>query len=63
MSKIKWGSNTIETTCTYCKNANEYIAWWWYPYYRPTCLKGHSLKRDKSKCKDFECYKKIYKGE
>ena len=32
--------------------ANEYLLWYWYPYYRPTCLKGHSIPQ--TECLEFE---------
>ena len=40
--------------CSDCKFANEYVAYWWYPYFTPTCLKGHSCNADKQACSDFK---------
>ena len=46
--------NDEQCTCKDCKFANEYIAWWWYPHYTPTCLKGHPLSENKIACLDFQ---------
>lgn len=40
-------------TCANCKYADEYLCWWWRPYYDPTCMKGHSIHPDKHACRDF----------
>lgn len=37
--------------CRDCKYADEYLCWWWYPYYDPTCLKGHSIPQ--TDCEDY----------
>lgn len=41
-------------SCQDCKWANEYIAWWWFPHFDPTCSKGHAIDLDKKYCEDFE---------
>lgn len=40
-------------TCANCEYANEYIAYWWYPYLDPTCSKGRSINPNKPACSDF----------
>lgn len=40
--------------CRECKFANEYLLYWWYPYFDPTCLKGHSCAPEKHACADFQ---------
>lgn len=39
--------------CYDCQYADEYLAWWWYPHYPPTCLKKNCMNV-KTECKDFE---------
>ena len=39
--------------CYDCKFADEYLAWWWYPYMDPTCMKGHGMNSNEN-CLDFE---------
>ncbi len=41
-------------TCQHCRFANEYLLWYWYPYCKPTCSKGHPLNKDSCSCFDFE---------
>ena len=41
-------------TCANCKFADEYVAYWWFPYIDPTCSKGHSCSATKSACADFQ---------
>lgn len=40
--------------CESCRFANEYIAWWWYPHFDPSCLKGHGIFEQKEECGDYE---------
>lgn len=40
--------------CCNCAFANEYLLPYWFPYYNPTCSKGHACKPDKDACKDFK---------
>lgn len=56
-SELWWQSyldTTPQYTCANCKYANEYLAYWWYPHFKPTCTKGHSCFENKSACADFE---------
>ena len=41
--------------CYECRYATEYLAWWWFPYFDPTCLKG--LEMDKEE--ECGCYEQI----
>lgn len=38
--------------CQDCRFADEYLLPYWYPWCKPTCCKGHSMK-DKEECEDF----------
>lgn len=38
--------------CYDCKYANEYLAWWWFRLYNPTCMLGNPMNV-KGECKDF----------
>lgn len=40
--------------CCDCKFANEYVAYWWFPYFDPSCSKGHSCFPNKDACCDFQ---------
>ena len=41
-------------TCSACAFANEYVAYWWFPYFDPSCSKGHSCNPNKDACRDFK---------
>lgn len=54
----RWWQQYLDTTplyqCSDCKFANEYVAYWWYPYFDPTCSKGHGCNVNKGACSDFK---------
>ena len=39
--------------CYDCKYADEYLAWWWFRIYNPTCMLGNQMNV-KEECKDFQ---------
>ena len=39
--------------CFDCRWANEYLLAYWYPYFKPSCLKGEAMDK-KGKCECFE---------
>ena len=39
--------------CYNCKHADEYVAYWWFPYYAPTCSKGLPMNTYEH-CLDFK---------
>ena len=41
--------------CYECRYANEYIAWWYFPYFDPTCSLGLPMGIDE----ECECFKRI----
>ncbi|MBQ2654049.1 MAG: hypothetical protein IJF83_10875 [Methanobrevibacter sp.] len=40
--------------CQDCRYADEYLCWWWYPHYQPTCLKGLAIYKERCACEMFE---------
>lgn len=39
--------------CYNCKYADEYMAYWWYPKYDPSCSLGNQMDID-NECECFE---------
>jgi hypothetical protein len=38
--------------CHNCKFADEYLCWWWYPHFNPTCVKGLMMNKE-DECEEF----------